>query len=182
MTAPPVVRQFVAGEIEAAAFLNGLGSVVNFLMNPPRCKVQQVSPIQSLTNNVWTAVTWDTEAYDTDAMHNPASNNTRLVATTSGLYTMKSVIGFTGNATGIRGLQVRKNAAGNVASGTQMDGLTNETSLTANNATVEWLGEVQMSVGDYLEVFAFQNCGGGMSLVNSSGITTWASMRWVAST
>ena len=60
------------------------------------CQVVK-SALQTLTTGVEAAVVWDgTDVFDTDAMHDPASNNTRMTIATgrmnlpkAGLYTAK---------------------------------------------------------------------------------------------
>lgn len=84
----PIVtpRTWVAGDVLTAAQLNvDVRDNVTFLANPPSCRVTN-STTQSLTDNLETVLTFDTETYDTAGMHSTAVNTGRITIVTAGLY------------------------------------------------------------------------------------------------
>lgn len=152
---------------------------VAFLINPPRCSVYNSAVITPVTAT-WTLHTWDTELYDNDTMHSTVSNTSRLVATTVGLYDTKVQIAFAANATGIRAIQVRKNSAGNSASGTRVGWSYISANGAGGQQSITFDKDVPMTAADYLEVFIYQSSGAGLATIAGDG-DSFASMRWAAS-
>lgn len=151
---------------------------VVFYNNPPRCSVTHsvgVSPVTA----TWTLHAWDTEAYDTDTMHDNVTNNSRLVAKTVGMYDLKVQIEWTANATGYRAVQIRKNSAGSAAGGTRVGWAFVSAATVASSTTVPFDKDVPMAVNDYLEVFVWQSSGAGLADIPGDG-DTFASLSWRA--
>lgn len=86
----PSPRTWTNGEDVLETYLDTeLRDGWRFFTNPPRVKVynttgQTLAASAGGTNH--TLLTWDTDIYDTDGMHNPSSNPSRLTAVTSGAY------------------------------------------------------------------------------------------------
>lgn len=177
MAAPPTARTFQANETETAAFLNSVSTAVNFALNPPRCFCY-VNVAANLTTGTYTLLSFDSEVYDTDTMHSTVTNTSRIVANTAGLYWVEVGIGVAANATNDRFIQIRKNAAGNQASGTLIKEF--RTATTANAFSDARSLDVQMAAGDYLEAWAWQGSGGTLALQLGS-TSTFVQARWVAS-
>jgi len=115
---------------------------------------------QSLANATATAVTFDTEVFDTDAFHSTATNTSRITipAGLAGKYQVNAIFTWQGNNTGFRTLGLYKNGAiyqwaPQVLGSTVMNagGVTFSTILT-------------LAVTDYIEIFAYQSSGGALSL------------------
>jgi len=107
--------------------------------------------------------------YDTDSMHNPASQNTRLVATAAGLYHVTAEIYASDHsAAETIHVQIRKNSAGSVGSGTF---LTQSSSIFSTNAAVLTAAQAQtmvrLAANDYIEVFVMSEAN-GESLVGTT--------------
>lgn len=111
-----------------------------------------------------TALTFDSELFDTDAYHSTSSNTSRITIPSgkAGKYIISVVTYFDPNATGARAAYIRKNGAninfvqgGYTASGTLAAGLT--ISLTAD-----------LAVGDYIEAAVFQNSGGNLTVYGTN--------------
>jgi len=66
-------------------------SDVNLVRDPPACRVYNSANI-SIPHSATTAVTHDSERFDTDTMHSTSSNTSRITFTTAGLY----LVGFHG--------------------------------------------------------------------------------------
>ena len=165
MTAPPSPRTWAAGEILTALLLNAeIRDTAAFLLNPPHVSASQTSPTNFATSGTAAVVSWDTEAYKTDAMHSTSSNPSRFIANTSGVYSVSVNLAFVSNTTGIRTADLRKNAAGASGGGTRMGFWS---ALAVTGSTVTTVGgsvDVPMAAGDYLEVFGVQTSGGALAL------------------
>jgi len=81
-----------------------------------------------------------------------AGDPSRVTFTRAGTYLITAAVKYTSNATGFRRFEIRKNAAGNVASGTLMFGIhipaasTISTSLCGSRY-------IQFSAADYIELW-----------------------------
>jgi hypothetical protein len=127
---------------------------------------------QSITNNTDTVVAFDQEVFDSDAFHDPVTNNTRLTIPSGkdGYYLIGTTVAFASNATGIRRLQVYKNGVATaVAANTQGAVSGSETRLNASML-------LSLVATDYLEVWALQNSGGALNLV---GNTAYSARFWL---
>lgn len=115
------------------------------------------SATQSLTNNVLTALTWDTETYDTNAFHSTSSNTSRITIPSGydGKYRIGGLVSFHPNGTGRRELQLYKNGAvlayGNTVIGSATDFIGNY---------MDW--STTLVAGDYVELYALQSSGGAL--------------------
>lgn len=155
---------------------------VAFFLNPPRCSIYQgTAGTTAGTSGTAALVLWDTESAsdgDTDTMHSTSTNTSRVVATTAGLYRVDVSIYFAANATGYREVQLRKNAAGNVASGTQID----QFRLAATPTGSGYCGGgklVRLAATDYIEAFVTQTSGGSLATVTGEAFS-WLTAIWVA--
>jgi hypothetical protein len=166
----PSARTFIAGETETAAFMNSLSTAVGFLLAPPRALCYP-SGGQVLTTGVATAITMDSEAYDTDNMHNPGVNPTRFTPQTAGLYEVTAQIGFVGAAGGLRQVAIYLNGA--------VQCITNP-GATGVTQYVQVEKEIYLNgSSDYMEMFGTQTSGGNLS--TGGGVaTTFLQARWVA--
>lgn len=165
-------------ELTAQLFNAEVRDFLLALLNPPRVSVSQASGTNFPTSGTAAVVGWDTEAYDTDgnAMHSTSSNTSRLVAVTAGTYAVSVSLGFASNTTGIRTADLRKNAAGNVASGTR---IAFWSALAVTGSTTTTVGgsiDVVMAAGDYLEVFGFQTSGGALALTAGLSYVTMSQL------
>jgi hypothetical protein len=115
---------------------------------------------QSLANSTEAVLGFDSEIFDTDAIHDPGINS-RLTCKTSGVYLVEFGIEFAVNATGQRYVYIRKNGTANVASAFRA-------ALPTFQTSVEKVKLLNLAVNDYLELVVFQNSGGALN-VESSG-------------
>lgn len=168
----------VGTKIAASWGNSDVRDAINFLLNPPNVHVTNTTGL-SHTSGTVLLLTWDTEVADNDTMHSTVTNTSRLTATTAGLYAVVARASFASNATGIRTLDVRKNAAGAAAGGTRV-GFDSATAVGGSTVTsVNVADDVRLSAGDYLEAFGFQTSGGALALDASAGLTLFQ-LRWVA--
>lgn len=162
----------------AALWNDDVRDAINFLLAPPRAEVYQGASTNMPTSGTAALMLFDTEAYDSDTMHSTSSNTSRLVATTAGLYAVFFQLAWAANATGVRQLDIKKNAGGNFASGSFVS---TQRIVPPSGVIATAAGEldVQMNAGDYLEMFGTQTSGGALASSPGSYVTYFG-MRWVA--
>lgn len=131
---------------------------------PMRCSVRNSANI-SLTTSTWGLVTFDQELKDTYAMHSTVTNTSRVTIPTgaAGSYRITANMSFASNATGYRIVGIKVNANGNVANGTMVVA-EHKTAVSGDRTTINASTEYELSVGDVVEVFAWQNSGGALNL------------------
>ena len=74
MAVPSQGTVAVGDKITASLWNDDVRDAVDFLISPPQCKLRK-SVTQVIPNAVYTAITWDTEVYDTDTMHDNVIKN-----------------------------------------------------------------------------------------------------------
>jgi hypothetical protein len=157
------------GSIPPATWGDHIRDTLEFLKSPPRVKVKR-SSTQSIPSGTETAVAWNAEDYDSELMHDNASNPSRLVCRTAGTYAIWAAPEFSANGTGVRFSQVWINNILNVRSPLLVaDGLT----LIGMPIYVEAL----LAVDDFVEIKVFQNSGAALNLA----IGSRAGMHWFSS-
>lgn len=109
------------------------------------------SASQTLTNNAWWAVTWDSENYDTNWFHDNVTNNTRITipAWQWGKYLITISLYFA-TQYGWYGIWVRKNWATEPIIATYYQHDTNSWAYLGNLSQV-----IQLNAWDYIEVWSF---------------------------
>ena len=168
-SAPP---NFVAGAVLTEAQLDTLSDDITFLANPPRCRVYNSANI-SLTTGVDTALTFNSERYDTDTMHSTAVNTSRITFTTAGTYDIKGHVSFAANATGQRTLLVRVDGATIIA-------VQKTDATAAGSVEVSVATEYAFTAGQYVELVASQNSGGALNVTAGGNYSPEFSARLVA--
>lgn len=164
----PVAPSFVAGEKPSGAKMTSIKTAVDFWAGPPKCSVYQGTTATTMTTGVSTVIGFDTELFDVvqsgdTPSHDTATNNSRIVCRTAGKYEISGQVMFASNATGSRVVQVRMNAAGNAASGTQICQTSQGPVSGASTSVPIGPIEVDLAVGDYIEMFGLQASGGNLA-------------------
>jgi hypothetical protein len=183
--AVPVPRTWVASEFETATIFNGVNGVRdahNFMLAPPRVSVYK-SASQTLTDATFAVVSFNTELYDpySTAAHDNATNNSRLIAAETGLYSVNLNLVFAANATSTRRWDLRMNAAGVSGAGTLIgQDIRNAETGGVIGTRMDRTLDVPLTAGDYLEIFARQDSGGSLALAGGSSADTYFQMRWFA--
>lgn len=134
----------------------------------PLCRVYN-SANESLTSGVDTAITYDSERFDNDTMHDTASNTSRLVAKTAGKYLMTACVRFAANATGQRSAAFRLNGSTYLVSN-----LANAAAAGVTDVNVTCVYD--MAINDYVEVIANQSSGGALNVTTQGNISPEAEM------
>lgn len=119
--------------------------------------------VQSIPNNAWTAIAFNSEDYDQGSMHSTSSNTSRITipANHAGLYLMTAQVAFDNNATGFRGAAFYKNGAVLYTSEQSVP-------LTGSLTIVNISALAVLAVADYIELFVYQNSGAALNAGNAS--------------
>lgn len=110
---------------------------------------------QSIATATWVAHNFDSERWDTDGIHDNATNNTRLTAKTAGKYSISATLTF-GSGTGSRQIKIRLNGVTDIA----MDG---RPPISSGSTPLTIETKYNLAVNDYVECLVFQNSGGALS-------------------
>lgn len=121
---------------------------------------------QTIGNNSDTAVTWNVESFDTDALHSLLSDTSRMTVPASGVsyVRLNASITFDNNSSGVRRIKIVKNGATTIAA-QSIDG-------AGFDALSVSSGLVAVSASDYFEVFAYQTSGGDLDVLGSQNAFT----------
>jgi hypothetical protein len=119
------------------------------------------SGTQSLNNDTFTSITFDTEEFDTDAYHSTSTNTSRITIPTGlgGKYRINGVLSWLNNATGIRRVRLVKNGTTNI----NLVSMNNNGSSTVVTATTFSL-ILDLVATDYIEVQALQGSSGNLNV------------------
>jgi hypothetical protein len=116
------------------------------------------SGTQSISNATNTAITWDLETFDTNAYHSTVTNTSRITipAGKAGYYQFGAQLQADNNTTGDRRIRLHKNGTGFMVSAFKAN---DQYPLPAVTTIVN------LAVGDYVEVFYFQNSTGSQNVI-----------------
>jgi hypothetical protein len=127
---------------------------------------------QSIPAATPTAITFNTEKWDTDGMHDLVSNTDRITCKTAGKYMVVGAIEFDTSGTGNRQLYIYLNG-----SALQIYAI-EWTPQASNSQLLTIFCAVDLAVNDYLQLKAYQNSGGPLdSRVNDPYTPQFAAFR-----
>jgi hypothetical protein len=119
---------------------------------------------QSVANNTDVALAFNQERFDTNGIHDTATNNSRLTCQTAGIYAISASIEFNAfGGTGRGSISIRLNGTTTLA---RMEPPTYGTGGSGNRLSIATI--YQLAVNDYVEVVVRQESGGSQS-VNTVG-------------
>lgn len=128
----------------------------------PQARVYNSSNISTSTATI-TALSFDSERYDSGALHATGGTASRLTAQITGLYHIGGNIRWAASATGIRQIAVRLNGTTFIA----VQYITATGGDTALSIATDW----QMTKGDYVELTAYQTSGGTLNVITSDALS-----------
>jgi hypothetical protein len=105
---------------------------------------------QSIPDNSQTPITFDTEVYDTDTIHDLVTNPSRFTCHTKGIYVCIGGVTFAANATAARTASIAKNGSLIAVSQLISAGASPNTSPNVS-------GIIDLDIGDYVELWAYQH-------------------------
>lgn len=115
---------------------------------------------QAIANVTYTAVTFAAETFDMDGMHSTVSNTDRLTCTVAGTYEVSAGVSFSNaSAAGGRLIRILKNGSDVIAQDVR------PSASTSFFTSCEVSTKIQLNVGDYLQVFVYQDSGISLNLV-----------------
>jgi len=127
------------------------------------------STSQSISHDTLTALSFNSERADTDTIHDNSTNNSRLKATSSGVYVITGVVDFAANATGLRSIHIRHGGSTFIAG--------QETNAVSGIATRLNVSTVYaMAANEYVELLVYQNSGGSLSIPSTANVSPEFSM------
>lgn len=143
----------MASTLELSNFNN-----FNFVLNPPAFAGYQ-NTVQSLNNTNWTSLNLDAETYDNYSGHSNTVNNSRYTIQVPGWYTVVGTYAAAGNSTGFRAVRIAKNGVSSPLGFASYSGATTSAGISINTPT----SDIQLAVGDFLEVQGWQSSGGNLN-------------------
>ena len=144
--------------------LNITAAIVTELQNlltEKSCGVNR-STDQSIPNGAWTSISYDTEEWDTDNIHDNVTNNSRLTCQTPGRYLIYTSLRFLEVATGARLARIIKN-------GTTVVALAYIGKDADNRFAIAITTVVNLVANDYIETQAYQSSGASLNIIGATG-------------
>jgi hypothetical protein len=172
----PSLPLFTSGIAKSGQF-NRLRDAIAFWQNPPAAMVT-ASSNQSISNATWTLLTFGSTSYDTDGI---VTSTSRFTVQTPGRYSIVGKVVYASSATGRRWIAIRKNSTGTYVTGTLLYATNIAATSAADHVIIPPGPEFQLSAGDTLEAFTFQDSGGSLSTA-ASGSDVHMAVRLVQST
>lgn len=111
----------------------------------------------SLNNATLTNLTFNTERWDTDTIHDTTTNTGRLTCKTAGIYIVTGHVSFAANATGIRDVRILHNGTTTYATTRADAAASGKTNMTISSI-------LSLAVNDYVELVAYQSSGGALNV------------------
>jgi hypothetical protein len=137
----------------------------SFLFKPPRVRVTDGNN-QPASDSSQTPITFDTEQFDTDTMHDLGTNPERITFTTAGVYLVGGNIGWASSSAGRRQLRILLNGT------TQLNNVVVDVdSVTGHRMNVVTIFD--MAANDYVELQAFQTSGGDLNVTAAQFWAVW---------
>lgn len=183
MAVVPAVADFAGGTLATTTANAFIRDPLKFLMKPPGAQARQAT-LQSIANNSATAYLtfdaedWDDDPFGTGTHHDNVTNNSRITIAYAGKYRLSGGVTYAANATGRRGLLWAVNGTLVPGGETAFAAAVNVQNTSVSARTIE----ITLSVGDYVQLAAFQDSGGALNTAVASQEQATMTARWVALT
>jgi len=116
---------------------------------------------QSIDNMLWQQLAFDSQRYDSDQIHDPVTNNSRLTCKTAGRYLIIGQIRFAVNTTGRRMGRILLNGITTI-------GYTHQTPVSEEDTNLIVSTIYDLGRGDYVELGAWQNSGASLDVIGGN--------------
>lgn len=129
---------------------------------------------QSINNTTLTALTFDSERFDTGNLHSTVTNPSRITISTTGLYLLGANITWASNVTGLRFLEIVVNNTSSICT----QGVSPATPIgetTRLNVSAIW----RATANDFFEVVVYQSSGGALNVLAGTSITDISPDFWI---
>lgn len=130
-----------------------------------------LNSVQNVPNGVFTAVSYDTVAWDPQGMVDLVAHPTRITAVHAGKYRLTAGVRFDPNPTGARQMAIRVNNATTWAT-FSVPAVTEALQISALTGTVD----VALAIGDFVEMQVRQSSGGALSVGAAGDPRTYLSV------
>lgn len=127
----------------------------------PFCRAYHSVDQSIATGGGLTALALNSERWDTDGIHDTATNNSRLTCQTAGTYVITGNVRFASNATGYRLVGIRQDAGS--LYGTQLFA-----ALSGGDTIVSVATELRLTATQYVELCVAQTSGGALNVNGAS--------------
>lgn len=151
-------------EVERLRTLEGGGGII------PSCRVYNNANI-SVPNATNTALTYNSEWWDTDSIHSTTTNTGRLTCVTAGIYHIYGHVVWGANSTGERKIDIRVNGTTWIAS----------VRLTAGGSN-NWMSidtEYSLAATNYVELIAYQTSGAALIIARAANYSPEFGMTYL---
>ena len=135
------------GDVYTAAAHNLILENVENYRVPPMCRVKQTSGA-SIGDASNTILAFNAEDFDTDGMHDNATNNSRITINTAGVYLVIASVRYTAGVSDDTRISILKNG-GNVG--------IDERGPNNTRSGQQVMGYYDLAAADYLEAQVYQN-------------------------
>lgn len=160
----------MAGEYPTAAQMNAeVKDSINFLANPPACRVYH-SIAQSLTTGTLTGLVFNSERWDTHGFHSTTTNTHLLTAPVAGLYVITASIRYATSGAGTRYVEFYLNGATVIASKRW-----SPVTFAENDLSTTY----KLAIGDTVQFRAFQDSGVTLNVESLGQTSPEFSATWV---
>ena len=141
----------------------------------PRARVYTTAG-QTIGTGAWTNISWASETFDTQVMHDTSTNNERIKVTVggAGVYMITASITFSAVADGIRGIRIQKNGAGELR---RVIVPAVPATLDAEWHTVQVNDIFHLAEDDYIIIAGWQDSGGDMTLLTGADRNHFAMIK-----
>lgn len=168
-TSPATV---VTGTTITSAWGNSVKAGEDFLANPPACRVYNNAGL-SIPNNTETLLTFNSERFDTNTMHDTVTNPGRITFNTAGLYIVTAHVDWASNAVGDRRTLFKLNGTTYIA---WVENMPNN----AGASTSQVLTTLYKFVaGDWVAAYGHQTSGGALNVNSTANYSPEFSAVWV---
>ena len=171
-------RTWTTGETVTAAIMNThardnlayLKALAPDVWVVPSARVYNDAAI-SINNNTITALTFNSERWDTDSIHSTVTNTGRLTATKAGIYHIHGHVAFASNSSGSRQVSIRFGAS-TVLAVHKIPASAGVNLLSIS--TVYYLAE-----NDYVELLVYQDSGGSLNVIADAALSPEFGMTYL---
>jgi hypothetical protein len=118
---------------------------------------------QSLTSGTYTAIGLAGENYDTESIHDTATNNSRLTCKTAGRYFVEGTLTWAGSTAG--STRIGRIVSNGVTLQDEMFVAPPAAAVSVSNKVGRI---VSLAVNDYVELFGMQDTGGALNVIAAS--------------
>jgi hypothetical protein len=127
------------------------------------------SAVETIGNASVTLITFDSESWDTDTMHDTSTNPGRITCKIAGKYIVTATVGWAVGGGALRMIQLKKNAS--VMSENRMPNIVSN--YVYNNIAMI----LDLAINDYITVSGYQDSGGDLDTLSGVANLNFAAAR-----